>query len=79
MPPAMRVDSITLGMRLGPIGLSGTWVPDDDERSAAWEMYVELVTRVSVVGLGPGEGLLREALTSLYQLYDITRENRCLL
>ena len=55
-------------------GLSGSWVPDDCEKSAAWEMYVELVTRVSVVELAPDEGVLREALSSLYTLFGTTRE-----
>jgi hypothetical protein len=36
-------------------------------------MYVELITRISVVELKPGEGLLREALSSLYTLFDTTR------
>ena len=40
--------------------VSGTWEPDEAERRAAWELYVELATRVAVVPLGPGEGLLRE-------------------
>lgn len=53
--------------------VSGKWVPDEAEQKAAWEMYVELVTRISVVELGPEEGLVREALTSLYRLFDITR------
>src|SRR6266536_2347761 len=44
--------------------VSGTWVPDDAERQAAWELYVELTTRIAVVPLGPNEGLLREALSS---------------
>jgi hypothetical protein len=54
-------------------GIKGTWVPDESERKAAWEMYVELVTRVAVVELGPEEGLLREALTSMYSLFATTR------
>ena len=54
--------------------LSGEWEPDEKEREAAWEMYVELVTRISVVELYPNEGLLREALTSLYSLYNTTRD-----
>ncbi len=53
--------------------IGGTWVPSDEERTAAWEMYVELVTRSSVVELKPDEGLLREVLTSLYSLFDTTR------
>lgn len=36
-------------------------------------MYVELVTRISVQPVGPGEGLLREALNSLHEIFDETR------
>lgn len=54
-------------------GIEGTWVPDQSERKAAWEMYVELVTRVAVAELGPEEGLLREALSSMYSLFATTR------
>jgi hypothetical protein len=54
-------------------GVEGTWEPDEAEQRAAWDMYVELVTRISVVELRPGEGLLHEALTSLYSLFDTTR------
>jgi len=53
--------------------ISGSWEPDDSERRAAWEMYVELVTRISIADLHPEEGLLREALSSLYSLFDTTR------
>ncbi|WP_244362605.1 hypothetical protein [Streptomyces aquilus] len=54
--------------------ISGTWEPADAERSAAWELYLELVTRVSVEELDPGEGFLREALSSLYTFFNTTRE-----
>jgi hypothetical protein len=54
-------------------GVEGTWSPDEDEKKAAWEMYVELVTRVAVAELGTEEGLLREALTSMYSLFETTR------
>ena len=54
-------------------GIEGTWEPDESERRAAWEMYVELVTRVSTVELAAGEGLLLDALTSLYSLFESTR------
>ena len=53
--------------------ISGTWEADDDQRRAAWEMYVELVTRISIQPLDPDEGLLREALSSLYVLFGETR------
>ena len=28
--------------------ITGEWAPDDAERQAAWEMYVELATRITV-------------------------------
>ena len=37
-------------------------------------MYIELVTRIAVIELRPEEGLLREALSSLYSLFDTTRK-----
>ncbi|MBD3307413.1 hypothetical protein GF339_13375 [candidate division KSB3 bacterium] len=55
-------------------GIQGTWKFDEKEKQAAWELYVELVTRISVEKLGPDEGLLREALSSLYSLFDTTRK-----
>lgn len=54
--------------------INGVWEPDDAERHAAWELYVELITRVTVVDIRPDEGLLREALTSVYTLFGSTRE-----
>ncbi|MCX4971403.1 hypothetical protein [Streptomyces sp. NBC_00620] len=61
-------------LKLPLIEIAGTWEPNDAERRAAWELYVELVTRVSVVPLRDDEGSLREALTSLYSLFASTRE-----
>ncbi|MFG2784704.1 hypothetical protein ACGFY7_43615 [Streptomyces prunicolor] len=54
--------------------ISGTWEPADAERSAAWELYLQLVTRVSVEELGDDEGFLREALSSFYTFFDTTRD-----
>ncbi|MEU2630864.1 hypothetical protein [Kitasatospora sp. NPDC007106] len=61
-------------LNLKVVEISGTWEPNDAERRAAWELYVELVTRVAVVPLRADEGLLREALSSLYSLFTTTRE-----
>ncbi len=65
---------VQVGLNLGVVQLSGTWEPNDTERRAAWELYVELLTRISVVPLAQDHGLLREALTSLYSLFDTTRQ-----
>ncbi len=72
MPKLTQV-TVSLHLPFGLGGVDGEWKPDEDERQAAWEMYIELVTRVSVVPLASGEGLAGEALTSLYALFDITR------
>ena len=47
---------------------------DPTQRMAAWSLYVELVTRIAVEPLGADEGILREALNSLYSLFSTTRE-----
>ncbi|MBV9490479.1 MAG: hypothetical protein JO069_12260 [Verrucomicrobia bacterium] len=54
-------------------GIEGMWEADEVEAKAAWELYVELITRVSIVELRPDEGLLREALDSFYSLFKTTR------
>lgn len=50
------------------------FVPDEVQQKAAWELYVELTTRIAVQPLNPDEGMLREALSSLYSLFGATRE-----
>lgn len=44
------------------------------EQKAAWRLYVEISTRVATQPLKANQGLLREALNSLYKLFDVTRE-----
>ena len=50
------------------------WEADPTERRAAWCLYVELVTRIAVEPLPAEDGLLREALSSLHELFASTRE-----
>lgn len=50
------------------------WKPDDVDKDAAWEMYIELITRVATQDLLPEHGDESTALTSIYKLFDITRE-----
>jgi hypothetical protein len=69
-----KLTSVEVSLKLPYLfEITGTWAPDEEERKAAWEMYVELVTRVATVELRPHEGLLREALSSLYSLFGTTR------
>ena len=48
--------------------------PDEVQQRAAWELYVELTTRIAVQPLCPDEGFEREALSSLYSVFDASRE-----
>ena len=64
--------SVEVKLDLKLLSVSGVWEPNDAERAAAWELYVELITRAAAVPLE--NGLLREALTSLYSLFSNVRE-----
>lgn len=71
-PNPVVLKKITLSL---PFGIGGVEMePDSTERDAAWELYVELVTRIAVQSLHPQEGLVREAMNSLYSLFGSTRE-----
>ncbi|BFU43380.1 hypothetical protein [Krasilnikovia sp. MM14-A1004] len=67
-----RPKNVQVRLDLKLISVTGTWEPNDAERSAAWELYVEIITRAAAVPLQ--NGLLREALTSLYSLFGCCRE-----
>lgn len=67
-----NLKSVTVSL---PFGLgSATWEADDTERNAAWELYIELVTRIAVQILDHEQGTVREALSSLYSLFGSTRD-----
>lgn len=70
----MPLKKVTFRLKAPFAEIGGDWDVEQAEQQAAWEMYVELSTRISVVPLGAGEGLLREALTSFYSLFASTRE-----
>ncbi len=70
-----RLSEVNVELEIPYIGkIAGIWKPDEREQDAAWEMYVELVTRISVAELEPSEGLLRESLSSLYGVFTTTRQ-----
>ena len=69
-PAQLTEVSVSLPFGIG----SATWVTDPTERRAAWELYVELVTRIAVQHLDSEAGLIREALNSLYNLFAPTRD-----
>ena len=50
------------------------WEPKDEDKNAAWELYVELITRVSTQRVLPDEGDEAAALQSIHNLFALTRE-----
>jgi len=69
-----RVSLETVSVSL-PFGIgSMSWKVDTTQKKAAWSLYVELVTRIAVQPLEVDQGLIREAMNSLYSLFGTTRE-----
>jgi hypothetical protein len=66
------LESVTINIPI--LGISAQWKSNPTQRRAAWSLYIELVTRIAVQSLEVDQGLLREALNSLYTLFGTTRE-----
>ncbi len=49
------------------------WAPNTSDEAAAWELYIELLTRISTQHLTPEHGDEKTALDSLHKLFDLTR------
>ncbi len=54
--------------------LEGEFEPKDPDREAAWELYIELLTRVTTQHLLPDDGDEKAALDSVYAIFPLTRE-----
>ncbi len=67
----LKLQSLNINL---PFGLGGAnIVVTEAQKNVAWALYVELATRVAGVELKPGIGSAREALNSLYSLFETTR------
>jgi hypothetical protein len=49
------------------------WNPSEPDKAAAWQLYVELLTRITTQALAMGEGDEKTALDSVYSLFPTTR------
>ena len=50
------------------------WSPQDADRDAAWELYIELLTRIATQRLDPDHGDEETALHSIFSLFGLTRD-----
>jgi hypothetical protein len=54
--------------------LEGEFRPQDPDRAGAWELYVELLTRITTQYLPPEDGDEEAALQSVFVIFPLTRE-----
>jgi hypothetical protein len=50
------------------------WEPKDEDKDAAWELYVELLTRITTQYLSPEHGDEKTALDSVHKIFELTRD-----
>ena len=49
------------------------WSPQEADKNAAWELYIEMLTRVATQYIKPDEGDEATALKSIFKLFELTR------
>jgi hypothetical protein len=68
------LSKVGVKLDLGFFSIDTEWASDPRQRQAAWELYVELATRIATQPLDPSTGIAREALTSLHSIFASTRQ-----
>jgi hypothetical protein len=54
--------------------VEGDFTPSDPDKAAAWELYVELLTRITTQALPEEHGDEKTALNSVFAIFGLTRE-----
>jgi hypothetical protein len=62
------------GLKLTVPFLEAEWRPQDPDKDAAWELYIELLTRITTQPLAEEHGDEKTALESVYTLFGVTRD-----
>ena len=52
--------------------LEMNWEPNTADKDAAWQLYIEMLTRIATQRLLPEHGDERTALESIHRLFGIT-------
>ncbi|MBI3423588.1 MAG: hypothetical protein HY011_11675 [Acidobacteria bacterium] len=61
-------------LKINAAFLEMEWKPQDEDKAAAWAMYIELLTRITTQPLPDADGDEKAALNSVYALFPLTRE-----
>jgi hypothetical protein len=62
------------GIKLKTPIMEMDWNPSDPDKDAAWDLYVELLTRITTQPLANDDGVELAALASVHALFAITRQ-----
>jgi hypothetical protein len=61
------------GLKINVGFLDAEFSPNDQDADAAWELYVELLTRITTQALPVDDGDEAAALASMHKLFEVTR------
>ena len=61
-------------LRINTVFLEAEFTLNDADRNAAWDLYVELLTRIATQPLPKDGGYEKSALLSIHSLFGITRD-----
>jgi hypothetical protein len=50
------------------------WKPQDEDKNAAWDLYIELLTRITTQALDDSHGNEEAVLKSIHAIFPLTRE-----
>lgn len=62
------------GLKIKAPFLEMEWKPVEADKNAAWELYTELLTRITTQTINLDDGDEETALKSIYSLFPITRD-----
>lgn len=61
------------GLKVKTPILEMDWEPSDPDKNAAWDLYVELLTRITTQKLPDEYGIEVDALESVHKIFELTR------
>jgi len=61
-------------LKMKPSFLEMEYLPKEADKDAAWELYIELLTRITTQDYDDIHGEEKTALTSVYKIFELTRE-----
>lgn len=61
------------GLKVKTPILEMDWEPSDHDKNAAWDLYVELLTRITTQQLPEEHGIEEAALESIHKIFGLTR------